>query len=261
MPGNGYLKSVSQDPVAIQFPLAATLNRIGGHSRVAVYGHHPSPVTAGADVWEGGGAYPFQAAATVLEILSASANDTAAGTGARTFLLQGLDANYNVISETLTMAGVTPVQTVNSYLRVNSLNIVSAGSGQVNAGDITLRVTGAGATQAIARAGYGYAKQAIYTVPAGFTLLVTDLLLECGGTGTASVITFSFTRINAFTGNIIQTTSEYLAGPLFPVQRSVIVGAMVQQRTTLTTRVKAVTGTEDGFSAFEGILVDNTQLV
>src|SRR5579872_7276664 len=143
MANNGYVKSVAQDPVQIVFPLAATLNRIGGYSRIAVYGHHPSPVTAGADVWEGSGAYPFQAAATKLEILSASASDTAAGTGARTFTLTGLDANYNVISEVLTMAGVTPVQTVNSYLRVNSLNIASGGSGMTNAGDVTLRVTGA----------------------------------------------------------------------------------------------------------------------
>lgn len=259
MSGNGYVKSTSQDPVPIQFPLGATLNRIGGHSRIALYGHHPSPITAGADVWEGSGAYPFQAAATKLEILSASANDTAAGTGARAFTLNGLDANYNVISEVLTMNGTTPVQTVNSYLRVNGLLIASGGSGQVNAGDVTLRVTGAGATQAIARAGYGYAKQAIYTVPLGFTFLVTDLLFECGGTGTGSVIQFSFTRMNAVNGTI-QTTNEYLAGPLFPVQRSVIVGALVPQQTTLTTRVKVVTGTIDGFAAFEGILIDNTQL-
>jgi len=256
---NGYVKSVAQDPVQIVFPLAATLNRIGGHSRVAVYGHHPSPVTAGADIWEGSGAYPFQAAATKLEILSANANDTAAGTGARTFTLTGLDANYNSQSEVLTMAGVTPVQTVNSYLRVNGLVLASGGSGQTNAGDVTLRVTGAGATQAIARAGYGYAKQAIYTVPAGFTLLVTDLLLECGGTGAASDIVFSFTRINAV-ANTIVTTSEYIAGPLFPVQRSVIVGALVAEKTTVTNRIKAVTGTVDGFSAFEGILIDNVDL-
>ena len=38
MPGNGYLKSVSQDPIAMPAPLAATLGRIGGHSRVAVTG-------------------------------------------------------------------------------------------------------------------------------------------------------------------------------------------------------------------------------
>jgi len=260
MASNGYIKNIDNSPIAMPAPLAATLNRIGGHTRVALYGHHPSPVTAGADVWEGGGSYPFQAAATKLEILSASALDTAAGTGARTFTLTGLDTNYNPISEVLTMNGVTPVQSVNSYLRVNGLIMASGGSGQVNAGDVTLRVTGVGATQAIARAGYGYAKQAIYTVPAGFTLLVTDLLFECGGTGSASVIQFSFTRVNAVLGTT-QTTNEYLAGPLFPVQRSVIVGALVPQMTTLTTRVKAVTGTEDGFAAFEGILIDNTQLI
>jgi hypothetical protein len=259
MASNGYIKNIDNSPIAMPAAFAATLNRIGGHSRVAVYGHNPT-AAAGADVWEGGGAYPFQAAATVLEILSASASDTAAGTGARTFLLTGLDTNYNVISETLTMNGTTPVQTVNSYLRVNGLNIATAGSGLTNAGDVTLRVTGAGATQGIARAGYGYAKTCIYTVPAGFTLLVTDLLFECSGTGTTSVIQYGFTRIN-YVSSMLQVTNEYLAGPLFPVQRSVIVGAVVSQKTTLTPRIVAATGTVGAFASFEGILIDNTQLI
>src|SRR5258707_9444991 len=155
---NGYLKSASQDPLAFNFFAAVAGGRVNGHSRVFAGGHTPTP-TANSDVWENAGLYPFQAAQTKLEILSASASDTAAGTGARTFALTGLDGNFNPVSETLTMAGVTPVQTVNSYIRVNSLTIASAGSGNTNAGDVTLRVTGAGATQALARAGFGYAKQ------------------------------------------------------------------------------------------------------
>lgn len=148
-----------------------TLGFVPGYSRVAILGHNPVIGNgAAADVWEGGGNYTLLAAASQLEILSASANDTAAGTGARTVLISGLDANWLVISETLTLNGVTPVQSVNSYLRVNLMTTVTSGSGQVNAGDLTLRVTGGGTTQAIARAGFGFGRQAIYTVPDGFVL-------------------------------------------------------------------------------------------
>ena len=254
---NGYVNTTPRIAQPISWEQGATLGRIGGHSRVAQYGHTPT-AAAGTDVWEGASAYPFQAAATKLEILSASASDTAAGTGARTFTIVGLDANFNVISEVITLAGVTPVQTVNSYLRVNGLTIASAGSGNTNAGDVTLRVTGAGASQAIARAGYGYAKQAIYTVPAGFTLLITDLLLEAGGFAANQGITFSFTRIGP-TG-LITTTNEYPTGTNAPVERRVFTGAQVAQTQSLVIRISSILTTTNGFAAFNGILVDNTQL-
>ncbi len=254
---NGYIKAASTDPLSMGFANAATLGRISGHTRVACYGHIPN-AAAGSDVWEAGGAYAFQAAAVTLEILSASANDTAAGTGARTFTIQGLDSNFNQISETITMNGVTPVATVNQYRRVNFLTIASAGSGNTNAGDVTLRVSGAGATQALARAGYGFAKQAIYTVPAGFTFLVSDLLFEVGGFAANQGITFSFTRIAS--SGLIVTTNEYPTSTINPVERVVFTGAVVQPTQTLTTRVISITTATSGYAAFNGILVDNSYL-
>lgn len=257
--GNGYIKTAATDPLEMELPFGATLGRVGGYSRMAVYGHRATPI-AGDDVWEGGGAYPLQAAATKLEILSASANDAAAGTGARTFTIQGLDTNFNQISETITMNGVTPVQSANSYIRVNSLSIASSGSGQVNAGDVTLRVTGAGATQAIARAGYGFAKQCVFTVPNGFTLLVTDILPECGGVNTATAIVMAFTRILP-NGSIIRT-NEYNASTTLLTQRTVLTGAVVSAMSTVSLRVSSVVGTPtDGYASINGILIDNTQLV
>jgi hypothetical protein len=240
------------------FANAVTLGVVSGASRVACYGHTPN-AAANTDVWEGAGLYPFQAASSILEILSASANDTAAGTGARTVTIQGLDNSFNPITEVVTMNGTTPVATVNSFRRVNFVNVTTAGTGGVNAGDLTLRLTGAGATQAIVRALYGFAKQAIYTVPAGFTLLVTDLLFATGGTGTTSNITYSFTRVTS--AGVITTTNEYPTAPLAPVERVVFTGAMVPSTTTLTIRVTAITTATSGYAAFNGLLVDNTKLV
>lgn len=55
------------------------------------------------DIWEGGGVYTgFPSSAETIEVFSGSANDSSAGTGARTALLLGLDTNYNEISETIT---------------------------------------------------------------------------------------------------------------------------------------------------------------
>lgn len=258
MANNGYVKSVSTDTAQLPLVYGANLGRVGGHSRIFAGGHTPTPAT-NTDVWEGAGLYPFQASATKLEILSASANDAVAGTGARTVTLQGLDANFNAVSEVLTMNGVTPVQTQFSYLRVNDLRVTTAGSGGQNAGDVTLRVTGAGATQGIMRALYGYAKTAIYTVPTGFTLLVTGLLFGVGGTGNAVSVVFSFTRITP--AGLVTTTNEYNANPATPIQREPIEGAMVASQTSLTTRITTINGVPTGaYASFEGILIDNTQL-
>jgi hypothetical protein len=256
---NGYIKAPGTDAPIMLLSRKATLGTIPNLTRAAVYGHTPTPA-ANTDTWEGAGLYPFQSTATVLEILSASANDTAAGTGARTFTLSGLDANFNPVSEVLTMAGVTPVQTTKSYIRVNSLTIATAGSGGVNAGDVTLRVTGAGATQAIARANYGFAKSAIYTVPTGFQLLVTDLLFGVAGNGNSVNVAFSFTRVTP--AGLITTTNEYNANPSAPIQRLPDMGGPVMAQTSLTMRITAVGGAPTGaFAAFEGYLVDNAYLI
>ncbi|RQQ54292.1 hypothetical protein [Burkholderia stagnalis] len=256
--GNGYVKTASTDPIAVGFPFGATLGRTPGHTRVAAYGFNGAPA-AGADVWVGQGAYPFQSSAQALEIVSSSANDAAAGTGARTVVVQGLDANFNQIQETVTLNGTSAVALANSYLRVNGVQVASAGSGNVNAGTVTLRLTGAGASQAVMSAGVGYAKQAIYTVPAGFTLLVTDLFFAVGGVATTVNVTFSFTRISS--SGLILTTNEYPTIPFTPTQRQVASGTLVASQTTLTTRITGITSTPpSAYAGFEGILVANQYL-
>jgi hypothetical protein len=145
---------------------------VEGASRVLIMGHNQDVdiATVPEDIWEGGGAYPFQTSAQSLEILSSAAADTAAGTGAQSVRVSGLDASWTEQSEVVVLNGVTPVPLALQFFRVNACECVTAGSGLSNAGTITLRVAGAGASQAVIEIGDGRAHQAIYTVPAGKTL-------------------------------------------------------------------------------------------
>ena len=60
------------------------LGAVPGYTRVALLGHNPDiPAATAEDVWEGGGNYPLLAAASQLEVVSTSASDATAGTGAR----------------------------------------------------------------------------------------------------------------------------------------------------------------------------------
>ena len=66
---------------------------------------------AAEDVWDGGGIWVAPTAARVHNLVSADAADDAAGTGAQTVLVTGLDGTWTETSETVTMDGITPVAT------------------------------------------------------------------------------------------------------------------------------------------------------
>lgn len=162
------------------FWFKASLGQIPGLTFHRLTGLNPDVDTGSTpeDVWEFGGLFPFQAAAQNLEILSSNAADAAAGTGLRTAFVEGLNSAFVPQSESVTLNGLTPVPLVNQYLRINQFTGTSAGSGVANAGDITLRVAGAGAVQGYLQAGSGHGHRAIYTVPAGHTARVLDLFFS-----------------------------------------------------------------------------------
>ena len=98
--------------------------------------------------------------------MSTSADDAAAGTGVRLVQVTVLDANYLEQVVLVATNGTTPVAMAGTWLRVNGLICLAAGSGGQNAGAIIVRVAGGGAVLAHAAIGVGRAQQCIYTVPA-----------------------------------------------------------------------------------------------
>jgi len=112
-------------------------------------------------IWTGGGLYPWSAfdSAQTLYCLSTSASDTT------TLHVTGLDANYEQLTETVTLNGTNAVTTTNTFIRVFRMEYDAE-----NAGTITARTVSASGT-VIAQIDIGYAQSlmAVYTVPAGFT--------------------------------------------------------------------------------------------
>ena len=125
-------------------------------------------VDAAEDIWDGGGTYAWPSAAAATTIVSSSTDDDGdpAGTGAQTVKVYGLDSNWLMISETVTMNGTGAVTLENQYLRVFRAHTVAVGSGAVNAGNIQVKH---GATVlAQITAGKGQTLMALYTIPADF---------------------------------------------------------------------------------------------
>jgi hypothetical protein len=171
------------------FELQVARNQIMGHSAVTVFGYNGDVDQTEESIWPNGGTVPHPTTASVLDIVSTSTDDDAAGTGARTVFIEGLNNNYNVVSETVILDGTTVVETVNSYLYVNQFYVVTAGTGGVNAGEITAKVDST--LYDLIAVGYNQRTTAHYCVPAGYTAYLTEGVLTAGqASGSTSVTAF-----------------------------------------------------------------------
>lgn len=182
--------------------LEMAAGEVEGHTAIYINGSNQAVGTSYETIWEEGGLYVFPPSASTMTVSSDDANDTSAGTGARTVLIQGLDTNYVEISETVTMDGTTAVTTSNSYLRINSLIVATAGTGETNAGSIfvgTGTVT-AGKPAAVygeIYTGDGITHEGIYTVPAGksFYPVGFDFQVQSGKDAQLQIHTISSTGV------------------------------------------------------------------
>jgi len=216
----GTYSSATRQGAFEPFDLQVSRGQVDGHTYLFQFGQ-AATVTTNQSVWANTGVYAFPAAATVMKISSASANDTAAGTGARTVFISGLDASYNPISETVSLSGQTAVNTTNSYLRINDFYVLTCGSGNTAAGIIYAGTgavtTGVPATiYSLMPVAYNAQTQAIYTVPAGYTAYITSYTFTSNNT-TANTICSGFLYVYLYGNNFptIEASARFNAGGIF----------------------------------------------
>lgn len=158
---------------AKEFYMEVAKGTVSGHEAVIVVGHNPDCDSAAVEtIWEAGGLYVAPTVARTHQVVSTDANDTSAGTGARTVSVSGLDTSYLPVSETVILNGVSNVATSNTYLRINDFSVATAGSGAGNAGVITATADTDATVTAHIAIGHNVAQQAVYTVPSGKTAFV-----------------------------------------------------------------------------------------
>lgn len=167
------------------FELQVARGFIEGHRTVTVFGYNGDVDTSEVTVWPLPSIIAHPAAALQMKVSSTSANDTSAGTGARTIVIQGLDANYVEISETVTLNGQTEVLTAQSFLRINYAYVATVGSTNSAAGDIyfgTGTVTaGVPATvYNIIKYDFNNTVTGHYTIPAGYSGYLSQGLFSAG---------------------------------------------------------------------------------
>ena len=123
-----------------------------------IFGFNRDVGTAYETIWDDGGNYVYPSSAVAMDVVSSSASDT------MQVLINGLDANYEAISETVTLTGTSAVTTSAAFFRINGA-VILAGS---NVGDIS--ISNGGTNHAFIGAGIGTTQSSVYTVPAGHSI-------------------------------------------------------------------------------------------
>jgi hypothetical protein len=251
----------------ISYDYGVSLGLIPGHSHQRAVGVAPSVATSTTtDIWAGSvgtALYPFLTTAQNLEIVSSSASDTVIGTGAKIVQLMLLDANFNQVTQTVIMSGTSPVAISGGpYLRCNQMVVLSAGSSLTNAGNITLRVSGAGSTVSYMAAAVGIAQTSIYTVPNGYTLVVDYAYFNLQSTGTAAnwANVGVYVQTNGSTAGLYQRFQTTVTGSgqaIVPLPSPVT----ITQGTDFILRVTNTSGTVAVAGSWQGVLVNNVELI
>ena len=178
------------------FNTEVALGNVPNFSSLVKFGISPTINIAGApqDVWQGIGLYTGQPVGVVetVDVFSSSGLDTAAGTGAQTIRIFGLDGSFNEQQEDITLAGLAPVTSVNTYSRVFRAAVLTAGSTGENQGVITIRHTTTIANVfAAITATYNQTQICCYTVPADRLAVMESLDLTLsrsnGSNGSAEI--------------------------------------------------------------------------
>jgi hypothetical protein len=148
-----------------EFSLEVARGLVPGHEVLNVFGYSTSVTnTAFIPAWENTAAYVFPTVASTMVVSSSSASDTAV-----TVLIDGLNASYSRITESVTLNGTTDVATTQAFFRINSV-ITTAGNA---VGTIYVKNAG-GTTYAQIAIGSGKTNMSVYTVPAGYTAYLTQ---------------------------------------------------------------------------------------
>lgn len=131
---------------------------------VNLFGYNPVVGTGYETLWNVGGKYTVSTTEGVLSIVSSAAGDSS-----KRVLIQGVNAEFEAVSQVVTLDATdatTPVSSTVEFMRVNQVILLDG----ENAGNIT--VSKGGATLGYIAIGEGISQACQYTVPYGYSLYI-----------------------------------------------------------------------------------------
>jgi len=220
-----------------------------GYSHVHKFGKNPDLANGTVEtIWDGSVIYPWATwdAGASLVYLKSTTTDT------QDIFIQGLNQDWELTSETVTLTGTTAVASQNTYRRL--FRMYNQGTTDF-AGDITAHYgSGTGTLVAKMINGYNQTLMCVYTVPAGYTAFLTDM--EFSSPKNAELrMDLHFRPFN----NVFRIQH---AGSAYGNQytKNMDIPLKLTEKSDIDLRAKASTGGVDAAASFNLILVDNTYL-
>jgi hypothetical protein len=237
------------------FDLQVARNQIAGHEGLEIFGYSTAiGSSAQGPMWEGqtlsGGLYVPPASAAPLVLVSDSASDNTS----RSVVIEGLDANFAPLTETIALNGTTNVTTTNSFLRINQMSMLNS----TNTGNITASISST--VYAKINAGVGQTQMSIYTVPAGYTFYLSYVQYDAsiGFTSSNYMIAAEYNKVNTGTNSgriTLLNQSTFVQKQEVPFT----VPVLHLEKTDIQFCVKANTGSPFTVSMYAGgILIKNS---
>lgn len=243
------------------FELQVARGLIDGHKTLFKFGNNPDNNGTLETVWSHSTLYVYPLAATAMKVSSTSANDNITGTGAHTVLVAGLDANYNEISEIVTLTGQTPVLTTTVFLRVFRAYVVTAGVSNTAAGTIYIGdgVVTAGLPELVYAEiplGENQTLMAMWTVPAGYTFYMYRGSFSAASNNASQYVLGKF-MVRPL-GGVFRNAADVTANSNV-IQYDFEIPLAIPEKSDIEARVIALAGTNFYITAsFEGVYILNT---
>ncbi len=187
---------------SIPFEKQVALGLVPGWTVDTKFGYNINIDTATdpQDIWLNGGLYTGQplhsvAAETVHVVSTDNTDDTAGGDGALTVVLTGLNEDWVLTTETITLNGTTNVTSTTTFHRLARMFIATAGVNGTNTGNITATgsTTGNIYVSIPNTSEYNQSQLAAVTVPAGKVCLIDTIVAAIGrSSGAAGEASGSF---------------------------------------------------------------------
>ena len=235
--------SISRVGTSEPFELQVSRGQVSYHSVVNIFGFATAIGTSYRTPWElaNTNALPLISTASQLDIASSAAGDTT-----QIIQVQGLDADYNIVNESVSLNGTTVVTTTNSFKAINDLITTSGNC----TGNVTAKI---GATvYAQITAGTGRNQAAIYTVPANHSFYLARIdAFSATATGASKYITFL--NKNTFSDGRVFNVAETTFAQRMDIMR--VLPFKVPEKTTIEFQAKTNSTTAEVGIFGEGFLV------
>ena len=167
------------------FELQVSRNQIPYHKRVFKFGFNSDVDGTEETVWDVGGIYVYPSSAVAMTATTTAG--TASDDNGVLVTIEGLDTDYNEVSEEVTLAGAGTATTTQTFLRVYRAFV--SGSQEPTG---TINIANGGTTYARITLGVNQTLMALWTVPAGYTAYINHINIATGTTNANQYITASF---------------------------------------------------------------------